>query len=163
MDTVGYIIGIVISAVISALFSESILRGIALFLAKFDLPSQSSIEGIWAASFSMTDEQGVTKTYSEKIKIFKRLGNIYGYNVPDSNNHDLLKTVENKKPLRIRGSLVDNRYFTGVWFHPSNQSRFHGSYQLLLNLSSDKMEGVWTGYSETSNCIESGNWIWNKS
>jgi len=163
MNAVVFIIGVVISAIISALFSESILRGIALFLAKFDLPSQSSIEGIWEASFSMSDEHGVEKRYKEKIKIVKRLGNIYGYNVPDSNNHELLKTVESKKPLRIRGSVVDNRYFTGVWFHPSKKSRFHGSYQLLLNLSGDKMEGVWTGYRESSNCIESGNWLWNKS
>jgi len=163
MDTAIFITGIVVSAIISALCSEAILRGVAMALSKVDLPRRSTFEGTWEATFTMAGEDGVAKSYSEKIKLVKRLGTYYGYNVPDSNNHELLKTVDAQKPMRLRGTIVDNRYFTGVWFHPSNQSRFHGAYQLLLGLSGESMEGVWTGFSESRNGIEAGSWTWKKN
>lgn len=151
------IIGIIISAIVSAMFSESILQGIGLMLSKIDLPKQAVIEGVWKAEFTLNENDTIV-TYKEKIKLIKRLGKIYGYNNPDPENHDLLKKVENKNPLRLTGNLVDNRYFTGVWFHPNRKSRFHGSFQLLFELSGNKMAGNWTGYSESKNIIDSGKW-----
>jgi hypothetical protein len=157
METTTLIIGIIISAIVSAVYSESILQGMGLLLAKINLPNQADIEGVWKVEFTLKEDESVS-IFKETIKIVKRLGIIYGYNIPDPENHEVLKKVEENKPLRLRGNLVDNRYLTGVWFHPNKKSRFHGSYQLLVDLSGNKMSGRWTGYSETKNSIDFGSW-----
>lgn len=162
MDITTTLIGVVISATVSAMYSESILQGLGLLLSKIDLPKKADIEGIWKVEFTLTENE-TEVTFNETIKITKRLGIIYGYNIPDPSNHDLLKKVEENKPLRIRGDLVDNRYLTGVWFHPNRRARFHGSFQLLVDLNGNKMSGNWTGYSEIKNKIDSGSWIFYKS
>jgi hypothetical protein len=159
LETTTLIIGIIVSAVISGIFSESIVQGIGKLLSKIDLPQKADIEGVWDVEFSMREGKKVI-CFRETIKVVKRLGIIYGYNIPDLNNHALLKTLEHNKPLRIRASLIDNRYITGTWFHPDRKSRFHGSFQLLLGLSGDKMNGLWAGYRESTNSIDSGSWKW---
>lgn len=161
MTTFIFILGAIISAIISALFSESILQGLGKLLSKIDLPLKADIEGIWDVEFTMR-EGNTTHVYNESIMIIKRLGIMYGYNIPDQNNHRLLRLVEEKKPLRFRGNLIDNRYVTGTWFHPDKRSRFHGSFQLVLELSGKRMKGIWTGYRESKNVIDSGKWIWSK-
>lgn len=161
MDILSILIGVIISSIVTAISSESIIKGIGQLLTKIDLPKSAVIEGTWIAEFSIS-ESGQISTYSEAIKIIKRLGIIYGYNIPHEKNHELLKKVEEKKPMRLKGNMIDNRFFTGVWFHPNRKSRYHGSYQLLLELSGSKLTGTWTGYSESQNQITSGSWIWNK-
>lgn len=161
MATFTIIAGIIISAIVSSLFSESIVIGLGKMLAKIDLPQKASIEGIWDATFTLSEGNSVVE-YHETIKIVKRLGSIYGYNIPDPKNHEILKEVENLKPLRIRANIMDNRFITGTWYHPNRKTRYHGSFQLLLGVSGNKINGLWTGYRESTNTIETGAWHWRQ-
>ncbi|NOW98744.1 hypothetical protein [Mucilaginibacter sp. SG564] len=161
MATSTLITGILISAIVSALFSESIVQGLGKLLSKIDLPQRADIEGLWHVEFTMS-HNGELVTYREAINVVKRLGTIYGYNVPDAENHELLKLVELNEPLRIKAIIIDNRFITGTWYHPDRKSRFHGSFQLKLGLSGKSMKGVWTGYRESTNLIESGDWLWTQ-
>lgn len=155
------IIGIIISAIISAIFSERIILWLGQVLSKIDLPSKADIEGVWIAEFSMQEGNDI-KTFKEAISVKKRLGVIYGYNIPNPINHDLLNPIANKKPIRIRASIIDNRFLTGIWYHPNRSSRYHGSFQLIIRTSGSKMEGNWTGYRESKNSISAGEWNWKK-
>lgn len=161
MEMTLAIIGIIISSVISVIFSEQIINFLGVYLAKFDFKKQSKIEGEWVVEFTMI-EKDKNVTFKERIRLVKRLGSIYGYNIPHAENHEKLKKVENKKPLRVRASLVDHRYLTGNWFHPDEVSRFHGAFQLLIKTSQTEMNGIWTGYSESKNEIHTGKWKWIK-
>lgn len=162
MDTITFIIGIIISTIISATYSETILQVLGQLLSKIDLPTQADIEGVWKVEFTVIENE-IEVTFQETIKIKKRLGIIFGYSIPDTSNLELLKNLVNNKSLRIRGKLVDNRYLTGVWFHPNRRARFHGSFQLLVGLSGNNMSGSWLGFSETKNMIDSGSWKFVKS
>lgn len=155
------ILGIIVSAIISAIFSDRIVFLIGQILTKIDLPIKADIEGIWIAEFSMKEGNRI-KSFKEAIEIKKRLGVIYGYNIPNSINHELLSPIADMNPIRIRASIVDNRFLTGIWYHPNRNSRFHGSFQLIVRTSGSQMEGSWTGYRESKNLIGSGEWIWTK-
>lgn len=64
-----------------------------------------------------------------------------------------------EKPLRLKGVLSDNRYFTGFWYHPEDLCRYHGSFQLLLESNCLQMKGQWIGYSESKHKINNGLWV----
>lgn len=155
------IIGILISSLISVIFSEEIINAIGIFLSKYDLKKKCEIEGDWLAEFTLIENNNISH-FKETIRLVKRLGIYYGYNVPNPNNHDELKKVEQNQPLRIKASLSENKFLTGNWYHPNRQSRFHGSFQMLIVMNTDKMYGIWTGYSESKNEIDSGKWNWKK-
>jgi hypothetical protein len=87
---------------------------------------------------------------------------LVGRIVPHKNNYPALHAVNKDRPLRLRGTVKDNRYFTGVWFHPVRQSHHHGAFELLLNADGEQMMGLWFGYSESRNTIESGEWVWRR-
>ena len=161
MDLTTAIIGIVVSSIMSIIFSNQIVNFIGVYLTKIDFKKQSKIEGDWLVEFTMIENNQIV-TYTEGIRLVKRLGNIYGYNIPHTKNHYKLKVVESKKPLRVRASLVDHRYLTGNWFHPDELSRFHGAFQLLIKTNQIEMNGIWTGYSESKNRIHTGEWNWIK-
>lgn len=156
------ILGIIISVLVSFIFSEQLKRGLGLLLSKIDLPSNADIEGLWIAEFTMV-EGGSTKTFKEAVLLKKRLGVVYGYNVQHKLNHELLSSVASKKPIRIRANIVDNRFLTGIWYHPQRGSRYHGAFQLLIRTSGSQMEGNWTGFRESKNIISAGEWNWEKS
>jgi len=125
------------------------------------MKKKSDIEGLWLAEFTLNENGNISK-YKEAIKIVKRLGTVYGYNVPHPENHEALMTVDKNVPLRVRAILVDNRYLTGNWFHPNKMARFHGSFQMIVRLSFTEMTGVWTGFSESKNSIDKGDWNWTR-
>jgi len=154
------ILGIIISAIVSTIFSDKIIDAFGIFLSRIDLPHQTKLEGDWKAIFTIKENE-IISSYEERILIVKRLGTLYGYKIENVNS-----TVESKisrKTIRVRARIIDNRYLTGYWFNPNKNSRHHGSFQLLVELSGKKMSGIWTGYSETKNKIHEGDWIWEKN
>lgn len=82
--------------------------------------------------------------------------------MPDISNYEKIKPYASKKPLRVRGELVDNRYFTGYWFHPIERNRCHGAFQLLVNIKGNTLTGTWIGFSESQNKVNSGDWVWER-
>lgn len=155
------IIGCIISSIISVMLSDVILTGFTKVLIKLGLSKKADVSGIWKATFVVG--KGTKKVeYIEVVKLRPRLGMILGYIYPHEENYSELQNYMNKKPLRVKGSITDNRFFTGYWYHPIEHYRFHGSFQLLLNGNLKKMDGQWIGYSESGKLIDSGKWLWEK-
>jgi hypothetical protein len=155
------ILGCIVSSIISVLLSDKIIDGIQKALFQLGLSKNVDISGLWKADFEIGRGEK-KKTYTEIIGLNNRLGVIWGHISPDSKNYYDLKLYMEKKPLRVKGSLADNRFFTGFWYHPIENCRFHGSYQLLIDRHLTHMEGLWIGYSESGKVIDCGKWIWNK-
>ena len=155
------VLGCIISSVISVLLSDKIIDGITKILIKLGLSKKADISGLWRANFEMG--KGHRKvTYTEIIKLDNRLGVVWGHISPHQDNYDKLKKHMDNKPLRVKGSVADNRFFTGFWYHPIESYRFHGSYQLLIDGSLRHMDGQWIGYSESGKIIDYGKWTWEK-
>ena len=155
------ILGIVISSIVSVILSDKIMFGLDRLFIKLGMLKISDITGLWKATFIMGNGKNKAE-YTEIILLKKRFGTIYGYIANDSRNYERLQSVMGKMPVRLKGFLADNRYFTGFWYHPIETYRYHGSFQLLVEPNFVKMKGQWIGYSESKQVINSGLWTWEK-
>lgn len=155
------IICCVISSIISVLLSDKIITGINKVLIRLGLSKSADISGLWRATFEIG--KGAKKAeYTEIIELQNRLGIVWGHIYPHADNYAALQEHMEHKPLRLKGSLADNRFNTGYWYHPIESYRFHGSYQLLIAGNLREMEGQWIGYSESGKMIDYGKWKWDK-
>jgi len=155
------ILGMIISSIVSVILSDKIIFGIDRLFVRLGISKYSHITGLWKATFVMGYGKNKTE-YTEIILLKKRFGTIYGYIANDSRNYTRLQSVMKQEPLRIKGFISDNRYFTGFWYHPIETYRYHGSFQLLIESNFIKMNGQWIGYSEHKQEIDNGLWIWEK-
>lgn len=155
------ILGMLISSIISVILSDKIIFGIDRLFIRLGISRYSNITGLWKATF-ITGYGKNKQEYEEIILLKKRFGTIYGYISNDIRKYQRLQPIMNKAPLRLKGFLSDNRYFTEFWYHPIETYRYHGSFQLLLEQNFIKMNGQWIGYSESKQIIDNGLWIWEK-
>lgn len=155
------ILGMLISSVVSVILSDKIIFSIHRIFVRLGVSRNSDITGVWKATFVIGTGKNKSE-YTEIIFLKNILGTIYGRIKEDSRNYENLQSVMAKKPLRVKGFLSDNRYFTGFWYHPIETYRFHGSYQLIIDGSFNHMRGQWIGYSESNLKITSGEWNWEK-
>lgn len=155
------ILSIIISSVVSVILSDKIIFGINQIFTKLGISKPSNIAGLWKATFIMGYGKNKVE-YTEIILVKKRFSTIYGYIANDSRNYARLQYVMGKNPIRLKGFLADNRYFTGFWYHPIETYRYYGSFQLLIEPNFVKMKGQWIGYSESKKIINNGLWIWEK-
>lgn len=154
-----WVIGPVVGIVIGFLAKEPVRKWLAPKAIKFGMRVGSGINGIWEATF-FYGENGTP--YIEVIEIKTVFGQVVGNIIPHDRNHENAKKVAEEKPLRIIGTLKDSRYLTGEWYHPNRKNHHHGAYKLLVSLSQEIMEGMWIGYSETRDEIETGRWSWRE-
>ena len=155
------IICCIISSIVSVFLSDKLIQGFNAVFLKLGLSKSGDISGVWKATFVMG--KGSKKTeYTEIIRLSNRLGIIWGRIEPHSLNYLALRPYMEQKPLRVKGSLIDSRFFTGYWYHPIESYRFHGSFQLLIDGSMMKMTGQWIGYSTSGKEIDNGMWVWKK-
>ena len=155
------IFSVIVSSIVSVILSDKIIFGIDRLFVRLGISKYSNINGLWKATFIMGNGKNKTE-YAEIILLKKRFGTIYGYIANDNRNYERLQSVMNRNPLRLKGFISDNRYFTGLWYHPIETYRYHGSFQLLIEPNFIKMNGQWIGYSESKQIINNGMWIWDK-
>lgn len=155
------ICGMIISSIVSVMLSDKIIFGIDRLFVKLGVSKYSYVTGLWKATFAMGYGKNKIE-YTEIILLKKRFGTIYGYIVDDDRNYEQLQLVMKKNPLRLKGFISDNRYFTGLWYHSIETYRYHGSFQLLIEPNYIKMNGQWIGYSESKQIINNGIWTWDK-
>jgi len=157
----GGLVGAFCSLIITLIFNEPFKKAFAFIIMKFGPLNNSGISGIWVAKFYYKDANGVNP-FTEIIELKESFGIVFGRIIPDNSNYEKIKPYTAKKPLRVRGELVDNRYFTGYWFHPIERNRCHGAFQLLVNIKGNKLTGTWIGFSESQNRVNSGDWVWER-
>jgi hypothetical protein len=151
--------GPIVAVIVTLIVSEPLKDRLAPLIAKLGSKKEQGISGIWKASFLYGKSDDV---HIEVIEISVFMGTIVGRIVPHALNEGAAKRTENNRPLRMRGSVKDNRFFTGIWFHPERRSHHHGAFDLIIRQNNWRMEGMWLGYSETKNVIETGRWTWER-
>ncbi len=154
-----FIVGPVVAVIVTLTVSEPLKTRLAPIVARFGSKKEEGITGKWLATFYYGKDE---TPYTEAIEVSGLLGNFVGHIIPNDKNHADLKQIENTKPLRLRGEVKDNRFFTGIWFHPNRHNHHRGAFKLLINTNNEVIKGVWLGYSESKNVVESGRWEWKR-
>lgn len=126
-------------------------------LFKIGFLKDVDLTGKWEATFSCGG-----KEYTELIELKTKLGSVTGYIIDGDKNYEAIRKVAKESPIRLKGTINDNRYFTGFWYHPVETSRFHGAFQLLISHDSNYITGQWIGFSQSTVTIENGNWTFSK-
>ncbi|BDA71711.1 hypothetical protein CAL7716_058770 [Calothrix sp. PCC 7716] len=155
----NWVAGSIVSIVITLFMSETLKNWLAPFVSQLGSKQDEGVKGLWLATFYYGQQQ---TPYIEAIEVSELFGVVVGRIVPYPDNHPTAKKVEQKFPLRLRGSVQDSRYFTGIWFHPNRRSHVHGAFKMLISQDNEHMNGMWLGYSESKNVIESDKWIWQR-
>ncbi len=153
-----------IGLLLSLLFGDSLKRGVFAAASKLSLRQSDGLDGLWLATFYFPNpESGGEIEYVEVVELQEQFGLVTGRIVPDPRNHTLIKGVEARRPVRLRGQLKDNNYLTGIWLHPRRRAHYHGSFQLIVYPSGDEMDGQWIGFSRSKNQVLSGRWHWQRA
>jgi hypothetical protein len=154
---VKWVIGPIVGVIVTLLVSEPLRERLAPLVSRFGSKKEGTVGGTWMATFY----HGPTEVaYLEVIEVSHLFGFVVGRITPHELNHIAAQKVAWAKPLRIRGSVKDNRFFTGVWVHPNRLAHHHGAFDLIINQDNEHMSGIWLGYSESQKIIESGRWEW---
>lgn len=156
---IGVVVGAFISLVVTLAFEESFKIWAAHLVNLFGSRNDDGITGVWRTTFSYV--HGTEKfDYVECIEIRSLFGMVIGRIIPHPSNHPRLDEIAVTRPIRVRGQLKDNHYFTGIWLHPLQRHHYHGAFQLLLEANGHRMRGRWIGFSNTKNSLEEGDWEW---
>jgi hypothetical protein len=155
-----WIAGPLIGVLVTVLLTEPLRERLLPILAAIGTKDRQGITGVWRATFLFGTPR---QSYVEHIELRHRFGVIVGRIIPSPENYAAAKAVENRRPLRVRGVLKDNLFFSGVWFHPAVRSHHTGTFDLLVNRDNDTMTGHWLGYSEGRHAIESEQWLWQRA
>ncbi len=67
-----------------------------------------------------------------------------------------------KPQLRAVGKFYGDRSFVGHWYHPLQNRREVGSFNLEDVKQDGSLRGEWTGRSNTYSRVLSGTWVWTK-
>ena len=164
MDIIGIItssiVGAIISLIFSLLFTDFLRDLLATLVIRFARSSKKDISGQWRSVFTVK-RSGTLLNVEEILEMKTGLGIVVARKcINDSKGINQGK--DKNKPLRLRGELQDGRYLTGIWYHPSQISRFHGSFQLVLRQNGKHMSGIWTGFDENKNKVVSGEWVFER-
>ncbi len=54
--------------------------------------------------------------------------------------------------------MKDSRYITGIW-SDNLTNGYHGAFELVLNHTRDRAEGMWIGHS-LGGIVKGGKWVW---
>jgi hypothetical protein len=152
-----WVIGPIVSFAVTLVVSDPLKNVLAPLVCYLGSKTDEGIKGRWKATFYYGDDE---TPHNELIQISILLGSVVGHVLSHPDGHDQGSKNNRFIPLRLRGNIKDNRYFTGVWFHPHSRSRHHGAFELLIDVSNTAMSGVWLGYNEKHNVVASGRWVW---
>lgn len=154
-----FIIGPVVAVIVTLLVKDPLMYRLAPIVVKLGSKKETGITGTWRATFYYGKEE---KPYVEIIKISSLLGQYVGHIEPHEDNHAAVKEVQESRPLRLRGSIKDSRFFTGLWFHPNKINHHHGAFKLIIRTNHYAIIGMWLGYSQSKKVIEAGRWEWER-
>ena len=152
-----------ISVIVGVALSDSIRRLFARTRSSLVSSQKEGPLGVWEATFLFGPEE---RRFTEVIRISSSFGVVYGSIIDDEVNSEHLKETIRRSGSsgipRVKGRIDQNRHFTGEWLHPVRHSHYHGAFHLLLDTGGESMSGMWLGYSEVENAIQTGQWHWKR-
>lgn len=154
-----WVVGPIVAVVVTLLVSDPLKERLAPWVTRLGSKKEEGVSGLWKASFYYGEPE---VAHIQVIEISTLFGSVVGRIVPHNLNEGAAKRAQSTRPLRVTGTVKDNRFFTGTWFHPERRSHHHGAFDLIIRQNNLHMEGMWLGYSETKNVIETGRWIWER-
>lgn len=154
-----WVAGPLVSIAVTLLFSDKLKEVLAPIVLALGSKKKEGVTGKWLATFYYGEER---IPYPEVIEISTLLGSSVGRIIEHRGNHPRIAEAVKSKPLRLRGNVEDHRFFTGLWFHPVKTSHYHGAFELIVHQDGQTMSGLWIGYSESKNGIETGEWRWER-
>jgi len=149
----------VAGALVTLFVSDPLKQRLAPVVTWLGSQKDCGVTGKWLATFTFGPSQ---TEYTELIEVRSLFGSFVGRILPSEHNHANAAHSAGEKPIRVRGTMKDNRFFTGVWMHPNKRSHHHGAFNLILKLDGNHMEGYWMGYSERQSTIDRGEWRWKR-
>ncbi|OWQ91860.1 hypothetical protein CDN99_05670 [Roseateles aquatilis] len=156
---VKWAVGPVVAAIVTIVVREPLKERLAPLVLRFGSKKEDGIAGLWETRFW----HGVPETeYVEVIEVSLLLGSYVGRIVPHPLNQGAAKRVADQRPIRVRGSVLNNRHFRGEWLHPERRSHYRGAFDLIIRQNNDRLQGMWLGYSESQNVIQAGRWEWRR-
>ena len=143
-----WIIGIVASVILTILLTEPITFLLASIFGGI-FRTKQGISGIWEGKISFSsDGKENEETHLIVIKQFGK--HIIGKNIT---GHEIRK-------FRLKGSVSQQRFITGVWQSQIVDLRtYHGAFQLGILPQNTEIEGKWIGFNKNSH-VQEGNWRW---
>lgn len=159
MFIIKWMLGPIVALAVPLLLGEPLKNWLAPFAARFGSKKATGVTGKWEATFSWGPK---TEPYVEIIEVSSLFGFVVGRIFPHPKNYPALRKAEYLRPVRLRGTVSNNRYFTGVWIHPLKHAHYHGAFELLIHQDGEQMQGMWLGYSEGRNTIECEKWVWKR-
>lgn len=159
---IGILVSAIISAFLGVVFSDQIIKCVTQTFVKLGIKKEISLAGKWKAKCCKENAGEKVDEFTEIIELETRFGIILGYLSIESPNYKLFASSSYPKPLRVKGYLIDSRYFVGFWYHPGEKSRYHGVFHFIISPNLNNMDGKWLGYSEKINEIDNGVWVWEK-
>lgn len=177
-DIATNLIASLIAFVIGAIFKERIRTFFLNLIDRIQTARSTDIDGVWETHFSfrrrtksstLSDgattlieiEEGEEKHYTEIIELKSSYGRILGRLKPDPRNGERLAAVQHRRPIRIRGEIRCDRYFTGSWYHPIKTNLNHGAFQMIISCNGRCMRGKWVGFRDSDEIV-TGIWEWKK-
>ena len=154
-----FVIGPIVAVIVTLLITDPLKTRLAPLVLRFGSKKQVGVGGRWVATFYFGENE---TPFVEVIEMSKLLGFVVGRIVPHKLNVGNAKAIQHAKPIRVRGTIKDNRFFTGIWLHPERHSHHHGAFDLVIRQSNVLMEGMWLGYSESRNRVVVGRWEWRR-
>ena len=154
-----WVAGPIAGIVVTLLLSEPLKERLAPLVLRLGSKKEEGVTGRWLATFG----HGIPEVeYLEVIEISLLFGLVVGRIVPHRLNQGAAKRVAESRPVRVKGTITNNRHFTGTWLHPERRSHHRGAFDLIIRQNNVHMQGMWLGYSETNNVIQTGRWEWRR-
>jgi hypothetical protein len=118
------------------------------------ISSGHKIAGKWKHSWHVESKsfQAINIVEHVEIKQFRR--RIFAqYDVTD--NAGKIFTYQ------MLGTVDKDQVVTGIWRDIEKGNRYHGCFQIYIDINEQAMHGYWTGLSKDQN-IKSGKWVWER-
>lgn len=147
-----WLASIVASVALTALLNDPIQWLVVRLFAGAFPPGPRSIQGTWQAKYTYFTSTDIhARREEEQIIDLYQLGlHVWGRN-----------RTGQRHWYKLRGSLDQEVYFTGLWQNRIERNIYHGAFQLVLDSAGNSMKGKWIGFNNRHQ-INHGPWEWKR-
>jgi hypothetical protein len=155
-NVIGWVLSSLICIILTVLIYPYLEDSFQSFVVKklnfLKLSSGHKIAGLWTHRWHVKSKnfQPINEIKQVEIKQFRK--RVFAqYKVKD--NDGKIFTYQ------LLGKVDKDQVITGIWKDIENGNRYHGCFQIYIDINEQTMHGYWTGLSRNQN-IKSDKWEW---